>query len=376
METTRVRTAYRIALVMVGGIAACAPGPEPLSTEQALGEISLDLFLEHMNTLSGDAMSGRRPGTAGYDSAAAYVARAAESLGLEPGGADGSYFQPITFRTAVIDGCLRKDVRERTPTAGAVRDALRKFSRPERRVKPLHVLAMALVSLIVIVTVMIMISTPDSDAEHSTNVGDEQPPMVVPPKLETPQLPRTADELIPDRWNKLLDRPVATLYRSGTAETLRVVTDTDLETVSVISDGPSLLHAGECPFSDFLLRVDLSQPGWTGQFGLFWGLSETDDGFLCERLIINRQNDGFGKGSFRLDRDVIQLSADYQPRAIIGRASAKIEAPGESETLELDFAGGRVARIRIDEEAATELVGPPPAHVPIVTAQGRIGLPR
>ncbi len=59
--------------------------------------------MSHMEALSSDAMAGRRPGTAGYDSAAAYVVREAEALGLEPGGMPGTFLQPIAFRRASLD---------------------------------------------------------------------------------------------------------------------------------------------------------------------------------------------------------------------------------------------------------------------------------
>lgn len=56
-----------------------------------------------MDTLSSDAMEGRRPGTAGYDNAASYLIRQVQALGLEPGGVDGTYQQPITFRRARVE---------------------------------------------------------------------------------------------------------------------------------------------------------------------------------------------------------------------------------------------------------------------------------
>lgn len=56
-----------------------------------------------MDTLSSDAMEGRRPGTAGYDNAAAYLIRQVQALGLEPGGVDGTFQQPITFRRARLE---------------------------------------------------------------------------------------------------------------------------------------------------------------------------------------------------------------------------------------------------------------------------------
>ena len=81
----------------------CSEGNEGLSLEQALDSLNVDAFLERMATLSSDEMAGRRPGTAGFDSAAAYVVREARALGLQPGGIDGTYLQPILFRTSETD---------------------------------------------------------------------------------------------------------------------------------------------------------------------------------------------------------------------------------------------------------------------------------
>ena len=95
------------AMIVVASMAmlavACRPSAPPLSVEEALDSLSLDTFLGHMTALSSDAMQGRRPGTAGYDSAAAYVVREARAVGLEPGGVDGTFQQPITFRRARVD---------------------------------------------------------------------------------------------------------------------------------------------------------------------------------------------------------------------------------------------------------------------------------
>jgi aminopeptidase YwaD len=50
--------------------------------------------------LAGDDWLGRRAGTDGADKAAAWIAERFRTLGLEPGGGDGSYFQAFSF----IDG--------------------------------------------------------------------------------------------------------------------------------------------------------------------------------------------------------------------------------------------------------------------------------
>ena len=91
-----------VTLVAVSSL-ACRSERPALTLDQALDSLNIEAFLEHMATLSSDDMAGRRPGTAGFDSAAAYVVREARALGLEPGGLDGSYRQPIPFRRARVD---------------------------------------------------------------------------------------------------------------------------------------------------------------------------------------------------------------------------------------------------------------------------------
>ena len=53
--------------------------------------------------LSVDAMDGRDTGSAGYDRAAALVARRFAEAGLKPAGSDGGWFQPIAFDDLRID---------------------------------------------------------------------------------------------------------------------------------------------------------------------------------------------------------------------------------------------------------------------------------
>jgi hypothetical protein len=83
-------------------IIACAPAQPALTLDQAADSLSVETFLAHQSALSSDVMLGRRPGTAGYDSAVAYVVREAEALGLHPGGVDGTWLQPIRFRRARV----------------------------------------------------------------------------------------------------------------------------------------------------------------------------------------------------------------------------------------------------------------------------------
>ena len=97
-----LRAALAVVVVSVPTI-ACQPGPSPLTLEEALDSLSIGTFMEHMVALSSDEMAGRRPGTAGFDSATAYVIREAQALGLQPAGVDGTYRQPILFRRSRLE---------------------------------------------------------------------------------------------------------------------------------------------------------------------------------------------------------------------------------------------------------------------------------
>ena len=74
-----------------------------LTIDEALENLSIKVFVDHMTVLSGDVMTGRRPGTPGYDAAAAYVVQESRSLGLKPGGLNNTYLQPIAFRRTRVD---------------------------------------------------------------------------------------------------------------------------------------------------------------------------------------------------------------------------------------------------------------------------------
>ena len=96
-------SASTLALLVTGSLLACDAADPTLSLDQSFEALSTDVFLDHMAELSVDGMKGRRPGTDGYDAAAAYIAEEAIELGLEPAGSGGSYLQPITFRRATVE---------------------------------------------------------------------------------------------------------------------------------------------------------------------------------------------------------------------------------------------------------------------------------
>jgi Zn-dependent M28 family amino/carboxypeptidase len=94
-----------LALISLGSLAAaCAPAPEaeppaaPGAAELAAAvEESIDgeLLRGHIAALSADEMAGRAPASDGDLAARAYLVEQMTALGLEPGGPDGSWEQPI-----------------------------------------------------------------------------------------------------------------------------------------------------------------------------------------------------------------------------------------------------------------------------------------
>jgi hypothetical protein len=71
------------------------PAGSGAEVEQAFAAIRPQALRAHMSFLADDLLEGRRTGTRGYELAAKYVAAQFQTLGLEPAGADGSYFQPV-----------------------------------------------------------------------------------------------------------------------------------------------------------------------------------------------------------------------------------------------------------------------------------------
>jgi hypothetical protein len=65
---------------------------------------SPERFRSHVEFLADDLLEGRETGTRGYDIAARYVASQFRAYGLEPGGHDGSWFQPVTLQRTTRAG--------------------------------------------------------------------------------------------------------------------------------------------------------------------------------------------------------------------------------------------------------------------------------
>lgn len=68
-----------------------------------LASISAERMVAHVRFLADDLLEGRSPGARGGDLAAKYIATQFALLGLQPGAADGTYFQSVPIVEATID---------------------------------------------------------------------------------------------------------------------------------------------------------------------------------------------------------------------------------------------------------------------------------
>jgi hypothetical protein len=75
----------------------------PDAADEAMNGIRPEAIRADMRFLSDDALEGRGTGTRGYDIAAKFMATQFESLGLQPAGDNGSYFQGVPLRLAKPD---------------------------------------------------------------------------------------------------------------------------------------------------------------------------------------------------------------------------------------------------------------------------------
>jgi Zn-dependent M28 family amino/carboxypeptidase len=102
--------------------------------EQGLSAISANVARAHVRFLSHDLLEGRAPGTAGAEIAAQYIASQFELLGLEPGAADGSYFQPVSLRGATPEPSLVLGIGPQTTSFEYLTEFVAWPTRPEESV--------------------------------------------------------------------------------------------------------------------------------------------------------------------------------------------------------------------------------------------------
>jgi Peptidase family M28/PA domain len=92
------------ALMLVFPLQA-TPADDP-AADQAMSTITADSIRGSMRFLSDDALEGRGTATRGHELAAKYMASRFESMGLQPAGDNGGYFQSVPVRS------LRTDVQK------------------------------------------------------------------------------------------------------------------------------------------------------------------------------------------------------------------------------------------------------------------------
>ncbi len=79
-----------------------APSLDEPALKAALDAILGERIKQHMSILADDAMEGRGPGTAGYESALKYVESTLASYGVAPAGEQGGYRQRVPLRNGTI----------------------------------------------------------------------------------------------------------------------------------------------------------------------------------------------------------------------------------------------------------------------------------
>src|SRR5271166_2441064 len=106
-EAQRLQTVSAVLSVLLvflaQGFAQTISPTEQVAAEAALKTIRPEAIRAHMRFLSDSLLEGRDPGAPGYNIAARYVASELEGMGLKPGGANGTWYQPVPFRKAVVD---------------------------------------------------------------------------------------------------------------------------------------------------------------------------------------------------------------------------------------------------------------------------------
>ena len=89
--------AFLLSLALISSAAA-----QNSDVKSALYRINPATVRSHVVFLADDLLEGRAPGTRGGELAARYIAARLEALGLEPAGANGSYFQQVRFREFTV----------------------------------------------------------------------------------------------------------------------------------------------------------------------------------------------------------------------------------------------------------------------------------
>jgi len=93
-------------LLAAPAIIGCASAAQaPANTVSAIHDPIIESDVRRiLSTLAHDSMEGRRTGTRGAEKAAAFIAGEMQSLGLKPGGDNGTYLQKVPFAAVTTTG--------------------------------------------------------------------------------------------------------------------------------------------------------------------------------------------------------------------------------------------------------------------------------
>src|SRR3970040_2210901 len=94
-------TGRRLALALVGFGAAAVAAP---ALDGGSARIAPGRYIEHVRFLASDDLQGRGNGTPGLEKAADYIIKQFKKAGLEPGGENGTYNQPLEIVTGLQVG--------------------------------------------------------------------------------------------------------------------------------------------------------------------------------------------------------------------------------------------------------------------------------
>ena len=91
------------ALLVLATACGQPPPPPPPPPTPAEGEITVESLTTHIKTLASDDFEGRAPATPGGVKTANYLAQQLTALGIEPGAADGTFFQQVPIVESVVE---------------------------------------------------------------------------------------------------------------------------------------------------------------------------------------------------------------------------------------------------------------------------------
>ena len=90
----------------------------PPAVQQSFDQLRGDAIRAHVKFLSSDLLEGRGPGTRGDALATSYIASQFESMGLQPAGDNGTYFQKVSLLGITTDADkTRVDLRRANGTS-------------------------------------------------------------------------------------------------------------------------------------------------------------------------------------------------------------------------------------------------------------------